>query len=535
MTLKKHLLLSIGGAFALLFVAICTGLFALRAASDDFTEAFNHDIAFQTAIASMYSGGLQMASSLRGVVMDPQNQSGYDNLKKGGEDFESALGKAKSLPAIEGLAADVLPAIETQHTRRKQLIDQVITLAKTDQTAAIALLNKEEIPLWRKIRKQILDAEKVVRSTAAQTQATSMASTQRSFNFTLALAVLAFAMASFSLVVILRRLNSSLGADPEEVARIARRVADGNLQEEIPDAHPDSVLRAMREMQQRLITVVGQIHEDARVLNAAASTLSDNEQSVASSVSTQTEDLTAMAAAIEQLTVSIRQVADLGKETSEIARRSGDKAGQGQALVQRLVGEMDVAVDTVKTASGEIDRLEHESTQIAAVVQTIQEVAEQTNLLALNAAIEAARAGEQGRGFAVVADEVRKLAERTALSTTEIRQTIERVRAGIIEATRRMNASVEAINGSVALVGETRQTIEDMNSASGEVVRTVSEISHSINEQTSVSTLIAQRVEAISQAAEQNSAAVRAEVRETEAVRIRAEQLESTVAVFRLP
>ncbi len=370
---------------------------------------------------------------------------------------------------------------------------------------------------------------------AGQTEANSRANSQRLFTITLALGILAFAMASFSLIVITRRLSHSLGADPAEVARIARNVSQGNLRETIPPAPAGSVLHAMGEMQTKLIQIVGSINAHAKALTQAAASLSSNEHGVAESVSSQTGDLNAMAAAVEELTVSIRQVADLAKETAEIAQRSGAQAVQGQTVIQRLTDEMDVAVGTVRDASSEIDRLEQASARIATVVQTIQEVAEQTNLLALNAAIEAARAGEQGRGFAVVADEVRKLAERTALSTTEIRQTIGNVRTGIDEATRRMNASVEAINGSATLVEEAQRTITEMNTATEEVVRTVNEIAHSINEQTSVSTLIAQRVETISQAAEQNASAVMEEVRETDAVRTRAEELERTVSVFLLP
>ena len=535
MNLRRHLLLSIGGAFALLFIAIATGLVALRAASDDFTEALNHDIAFQDAIAALYANGLQAASSLRGVVIDPQNQTGYENLKKGLTDFELALKKARSLPPIEGLAPDTLASIETQHVQRKGLIEKVMTLAKSDQAGAIDVLNKEEIPLWRKIRAQILEADKAVRVAAGQTEANSRANSQRLFTVTLTLGILAFAMASFSLIVITRRLSHSLGADPAEVARIARNVSQGNLREAIPNAPAGSVLHAMGEMQTKLIQTVGSINDHAKALTQAAASLSSNEHGVAESVSSQTGDLNAMAAAVEELTVSIRQVADLAKETAEIAQRSGAQAVQGQTVIQRLTDEMDVAVGTVRDASSEIDRLEQASARIATVVQTIQEVAEQTNLLALNAAIEAARAGEQGRGFAVVADEVRKLAERTALSTTEIRQTIGNVRTGIDEATRRMNASVEAINGSATLVEEAQRTITEMNTATEEVVRTVNEIAHSINEQTSVSTLIAQRVETISQAAEQNASAVMEEVRETDAVRTRAEELERTVSVFLLP
>jgi methyl-accepting chemotaxis protein len=534
MTLKKHLLMFVGGAFALLAIALAYGLYSLRSATSEFHHTLEHDVAYQFAINDMYAGGLQAASSLRGVVLDPQNKSGYDNLRKGLEDFSSALARAKQLPAIEGMSSDTLVKIESMHEKRKGLIDKASTLARSDQAAAAEVLNKEEIPLWREIRSLLLDAQKRVHTTMDESETSAIASADRAFSIVLGLAILSIVVAAYSLTIVLRRLERSLGADPAFVAEIVREIARGNLTQHIPPGHPQSILSSMREMQQRLGEIVHKIREDSSALVKAASVLSDNEHNVVGNISTQGTEINEMAAAVEELTVSIRQVADLGKDTQNIASGSGQQASASRQQIQQLVQEMNSVNEHVRNASDVIEELRQESSRIATVVQTIRDIADQTNLLALNAAIEAARAGEQGRGFAVVADEVRKLAERTASSTMEIGQTITRVQTGISDAVERMSASLHALDGSAEAVSAADQTITRMQEASALVVETVDNIAHSISEQSSVSTLIAQRIETISRSAEENTRSVDSEAAETESVRQLALQLDQTVSYFRL-
>lgn len=535
MSLKSHLLLSMGGAFGLLLIALLLGLFGLNKTAQDFSNTLHQDVAFQDAVSDMYGGGLQMSSSLRGIAIDPKNKSGYDNLKSGQQDFDAALQKAKSLPLVAGVPPATLPHIEALYTERKQLIERVIQEAQTDQAKAIATLNQAEIPLWRQIRKELLDTRKIVRERVSQNEAQSIQSDQRLLLLTSVFAVLALVAVGLSLFSILRVLKHRLGSDPVAVAAIAQRVATGDLTEAIPPAHERSVLSAMRHMQQQLSQVIRHIRQDANTLNDVSTKLSDAEQIVTQNITAQSSEVSTIAAAIEQMTVSIRQISELSHEATQIAMTAGGVAEQGKDQVDTLAAEMQQASTTVSNAEAEIKHLAQESSHIAQIVQTIQEIAEQTNLLALNAAIEAARAGEQGRGFAIVADEVRKLAERTATSTTEIRQTIDRVQTSIQAAGLHMADGVHAIDINLDRVKDTRRIINELNTASEQVVSTTKEMAHSIQEQTTASTLIAQRIEAISQAAEHNTEAVKSSAQETDHVRDLASQLKKTVTVFHLP
>ncbi len=239
----------------------------------------------------------------------------------------------------------------------------------------------------------------------------------------------------------------------------------------------------------------------------SASQMATTSNQVATASHQQSEAASNMAATVEEMTVSINHVGDRSQEADRISSESGTLASSGEAVINRTVGDINQIATTVNQAAERIRELVDNSQQVANVVAVIREVADQTNLLALNAAIEAARAGEQGRGFAVVADEVRKLAERTSASTQEIASTIEAMRTGAGEAADSMANVVKEVDQGVGSAREASQAISQIGDGSRNTVAIVEEIAAAIREQGSAMTSIAQQVERIAQMSEESSAA----------------------------
>jgi methyl-accepting chemotaxis protein len=215
-----------------------------------------------------------------------------------------------------------------------------------------------------------------------------------------------------------------------------------------------------------------------------------------------------MAASVEEMTVSIDQISDHAHEAQEISGNSNDLSIRGSEVILNVVQEMKRIAENVHQSSAIIEELGQQSDQIHSIVQVIKEIADQTNLLALNAAIEAARAGEQGRGFAVVADEVRKLAERTTRSTEEIAAMIGKIQDGSQQAVASMGVGVNCVNEGVILAGQADGAIRQIQGGSQQVGVAIADITSAIKEQTVASSEIAQLVERVAQMSDENSTAI---------------------------
>lgn len=266
----------------------------------------------------------------------------------------------------------------------------------------------------------------------------------------------------------------------------------------------------------------------------AAGTLATTSNQVAIASDQQSSAASSMAASVEQMTVSISHVGDRATETRDLAQDSGRKASAGRDVIEQTVGDINEIANVVHAASGHLERLSAQGDQISTVVQVIKEVADQTNLLALNAAIEAARAGEQGRGFAVVADEVRKLAERTAASTQQISETISTMRDATAAASDQMTAAVMRVERGVDRASNASVAIGHIEQGSRRTVETVGEIADAMREQSSASTSVAQNVERIAQMAEEGASAAQNSSEAAQTLDHLAQRMHAVIASYRL-
>lgn len=265
--------------------------------------------------------------------------------------------------------------------------------------------------------------------------------------------------------------------------------------------------RLLNDLIGNLQTAFRKVHDDIERVAESSQSLSTASKQVARGSVNQSSATTAMAESIEKVTVSIASVSAGAREALRISKSSGELSERGGEIILHAAEEMKKIAETVRQTSVSIENLGEQSTKISSIVKVIKEIADQTNLLALNAAIEAARAGEQGRGFAVVADEVRKLAERTTQSTQEVTKMIDTIQQASQVAVAGMNATVGQVDGGVLLAQQAGDAINQIKQESSQVLKTVGDISAALELQSQASSEIAAHIENVAHLTEDNSSA----------------------------
>ncbi len=313
--------------------------------------------------------------------------------------------------------------------------------------------------------------------------------------------------------------------------------AHGDLSKRAPVSSGDEIGRiagAFNALVDNFQQIVREVHAHADRVGNSAGQLSANARQVADNSQHQSDAAASTASAVEEMSVSIASVADATNEVAHLSQDSLARANSGQQNLQQMIGEINRVETAVTQMAESVEAFVKSSQSITSMTQQVRDIAEQTNLLALNAAIEAARAGEQGRGFAVVADEVRKLAEKSAQSASQIDVVTKALEEQSEQVERSVQSGLQSLRSSQVHIDSVASVLVQANASVTGVNAGVDNITTSVNEQKLASQEIARNVENIASMAEGNNAAVQQTVQSVQEMEQLAAALKESVGRFKV-
>lgn len=510
MLISKKIWLLVALAMATCAAVASFGLYGVKSVNSNMVEIAGKSMPALLRVSDMRASYLAMIPMVyeRATTTDAEKGSAIDKLISSGN--QSLIKKINEYAELTTDEAEkkTLDEAKMGLVTFVSRMNQVSALAASgDVELTLSIINRDVGPGHQRLSKAFDELVKL-NTENVKTAATSAESAfTKTLTITISAAVIGVAVIGVLGFLLGRSITKPLDSMQRAIIRTATELDFTDAIKVRSNDEIGRTLQAYNELLAKLRSSFSEIQAASARMASITAEVDTTSKEIAENSLAQSDASSGMAAAIEELTVSISMVATQAQDASHHTQASRDKADQGAEVILSTVSGIQTISESVREASSRIDALRNDSESISSVANIIKEIADQTNLLALNAAIEAARAGEQGRGFAVVADEVRKLAERTSKSTQEISGLLTQMQGSAKKAVDTMAAAVREVDAGVENAQRAGQSIREIKEGSSTVVGAVEEISEAVREQSAASTSISQRIEQIAQMTERNTAA----------------------------
>ncbi len=537
-SIKARLLGAAGLAVLLVMAAVVVTLSFEVKTRAMFGNVVDVDLPLQHAVQSMSSEGLLSGIAIRNKMIDPLTPARWVKVAEGSmqrfdESLKIALDRAPKGSELRKTIEQVAELWQKNRAQRQQIIQR---LQANDFVKARQILSHQAHPVWTQIRILLQKADGLTLKVESgqKVQVQNMLS-QAAWWSTLLLILSILigggltGLAIFGLIRRMGRVVLMMDEIAQGEGDLTRRMQVHEHGDEL-----DHLSAAFNRFVERVQRLVGQVAGSTAQLAAAAEELSATSEETSGHVARQQSETEQVATAMNEMSATVQEVARNASDAAQAARAADGEAKQGREVVGSAVRAIDALAAEVEQAADVIQGVEGDSEQIGQVLEVINAISEQTNLLALNAAIEAARAGEQGRGFAVVADEVRTLARRTQDSTEEIRGMIERLQGGAKNAVAVMQTSRDRARSGVEQARDADQSLESITRSVAQISDMNALIATAAEEQTAVAEEINRNVTSISASTQQTAGGAQQTATASEELARLAAQLQELVGQFKV-
>ncbi len=522
---------------AIILTLVGMNIYSIRQGSNALAEVYESNVQPLTLLQELDAVLKEVRFRLVAVPLDQMS------IKGSGDQLKEARIKVPQIwTAFKRQVAEMpISAEDREHIAKidKQInaIDPFFSKLDTIYTAgnkdALMAPLQEEWPLInRNLLKPIGQLIPAQEAAVKQTYEKNLALGKKLTNISLIVGTITLAIMLFFVIRLVTMLNRNIGT----LNRVLQDVAGGDLgvRAQIPQQDElGAMANSINQTVDRLRAIITGVKHAADNVAASSSELSKETDRVTRRADTQSDRVMQVSAAMEEMSVAVTEISSGATHVVEASTQTQSIVEDGKGNMAKSCDANRRIVETVESSSGVITELSQAISKISDITKVIKEIADQTNLLALNAAIEAARAGEQGRGFAVVADEVRKLAERTTLSTADISSMVETISTKTGTSVRAMETVKREVEGGTSFSNATNNTLNQVVEAAMRVTTLAHQIASATNEQSIASEETARNMEEITSLTEENAASMHQVKQAAETLSGTAGELQRLVGQFK--